>query len=1033
MFADLANSTVLSGRLDPEDLRATLLSYYSACATAVERHGGLVGKWLGDGMLAYFSFPSAHDDDAQRAVRAGLEIVAWADRQAPVDGVPIVVRVGLHTGLCVVGEMGSGERVEHSDVVGETPSIASRVQSSAPPNGVAMSETTARLVRGFFVAEDLGMHDLKGVARPMRLWRVHAETGAHTRVDAADRLASMVGRGEETELLLDLWARAARGHGRAVLVSGEPGIGKSRLARALHDEIPAQHLRVVLHASQLHQGSALFPLVEHLRRQLDAGTGSPQERMDALVAEAGLDRGTALPLLSGLVGVALPADVEPLELTPLEHKERTFAVVLEWLRAAAARLPVLLIVEDLHWLDPSTLELLGRLLEQLGGQAMFVVLTARPEFEPTWPPQAVLSTVPLGRLSRLDSLACMRELAGGRDLPAVVAEEILVRTDGVPLFLEELTKTVLESDLVRDVDGRLVLDGALPRLAIPDTLHDSLMARLDRLGPAKDLAQLGATIGREFSFALISAVSVLEPDALDGQLDLLVASGLVNRRGIDPDAPYVFKHALIQDAAYESLLRSTRQQLHARVADALKADFPDLVRLQPEVLAQHLEQAGRPSDAIGSWQAAYHNAMDRSASMEALGYLERIEALIALFDDPNERAYLELGVRLWEAVANMPFRGYATDAVGRPAARAAELAAQVGNADLQRLSLLVLYAHYHVRGEHTTALDIGQRHDEMCVATGDDAAVLSSDSAVTGTYTFMGRNDRALQHIERGRRIYDELVAAGRRPSPGVNDPGVVVRCYQAQVLWRTGWPDRAVAVAQEALAIAHEINHPYSIGWGNCFAGEVHELRGDWKLSEHFAMANVELEKHDPFPLWTALGWAQASFARLMQGGPPELADTMAEHIRRYNDTNSYLGCTYLWGLQALAYLATARYDDGFAIIDVAEKRVAEWGERYTAAELPRIRGELILASEPDRIDDAKACFEDALALARDAELHSFELRAATSLAQALIRQEAPGPARAVLVPVLGWFTEGFDSGDLRGAREVVDLLDRPSGVAAR
>jgi len=1026
MFADLADSTVLAGRLDPEDLREVVRSYYDACAAAVESQGGLVGKWLGDGMLAFFGFPVAHEDDAQRAIRAGLEITEWARTQPAVGELAIVVRVGIHSGLCVIGEMGSGERVEPTDVVGETPSVAARVQGAARSNGVVVSAVTWRLAHGYFVAEPMGSHELKGVAEPVELLQVTAESGARSRLDVAGHLAPLVGRVEETAFLLDRWERAAAGQGQVVLISGEPGIGKSRLARAVHHRLLTEHLRMELRGSELHRNSALFPVVEYLQRQLQAEAGTPAEQLEALVAEAGMDPTTTVPLFAGLLGVALPAGTAPLEGTPQQHKLRLHAAVLEWLRAASRRRPLLLIVEDLHWIDPSTVELLGDIITAVVDERVLVVLTARDEFHHPWPDSPWLSRIALDRLDRGDSEEHIRHLANGKHLPQLVLEEILARTDGVPLFVEELTAVILESGLLEERDGQLVLAGGpLTHLAIPDTLQDSLMARLDRLGEAKDVAQLGATIGREFAQAILGAVSGLPDEVLERRLDILVDSGLLHRRGSQADPAYVFKHALIRDAAYHSLLKSTRQHLHRQVADALTAGFPDIVRQQPEVVAYHLQEAGQAADAIRLWQAAYHKAMERSASVEALGYLEKIEGLIDHFTDPDERAFLELGMRLWEAAANMMFRGYATDAVGRPAARAAELATKVGNDELQRLSLMILYAHYHVRAEHATALEIGLRHDAMCVATGDPATILMSDMTVTGTYTYMGRNDLALKHTTRGRKLYDDLVAAGKRPRAGVNDAGVVVRCYEAQVLWRTGWPDKAIAAAQEALTIASDLQHPYSIGWANCFLGGIHVLRGDWSLGEKYGMANVKLESKDPFPVWTALGWVDACFARLMQGGPPDLAETMAEHLQAYNDTNAYLGCTHLWGLLARAYLAVGRYDDGLAAIARAEERERAWGERYSAPELPRVRGEIVLAAWPDRIDDAKACFEAALTMAHQQGLNGYALRAATNLARTLALMGDDASAIDVLAPVLRGFTEGFDTADLQSAQQLLRTLD--------
>ncbi len=686
MFADLADSTALSGRLDPEDYRDAVRKYHAACAQAIERFGGYVGKWLGDGVLAYFGYPASHEDDAQRAIRAGLEIVAWARGQAGAGGQPVTVRVGLHTGLTVIGEMGSGERVERADVAGEAPNIAARVQSVAPLNTVVMSAATDRLAHGYFLMESMGEQQLKGVTRPIEVFRVIGESGAASRLDVAERLTPFVGRAQETALLLDRWQKSERGEMQVVVLSGEAGIGKSRLARALHEQLPDGHLLIPLQCSQSHQNSALYPLIEHFQRILNRGGATTQRpddealavRLAAMLDDVHVDTETTLPLFAALLGLPLPEGYGPLDLTPEQQKQKTLEAALVWVDAEARRRPVLVECEDLHWVDPTTLDLIGMLVERESAGNVLVLLSCRPEFAMPWPPQSHVAVLQLARLSRDDAHEVITRVAGGRALPAEIAAEIVDRTDGVPLFVEELTKMVLESGLLREEAGRLVLDGPLPALAIPDTLQDSLMARLDRLGPAKDIAQLGAAIGREFSGELIAAVAPLSPEALATSLDALIASGLAYKRGFATGARYVFKHALVQDAAYQSLLKSTRGRYHQRIAETLVARFPEVAATQPEVVAHHYTEAGLPEQAVGYWQAAGERALARSAHQEAIAQLRRCLQVTALLADEDQRDRRELPVQIALGSAFLAIEGYVSTQSVVAYARARELCYKLG-------------------------------------------------------------------------------------------------------------------------------------------------------------------------------------------------------------------------------------------------------------------------------------------------------------------------------------------------------------------
>ena len=633
LFCDLVDSTALAGQLDPEDLREVIRAYQAACATVIEPLEGHIAQYLGDGLLVYFGYPQAHEDDAQRAVQAGLGMVAAVQalntQLAQRHGVRIAVRIGIHTGVVVVGEMGGGSRQEQL-ALGDTPNLAARLQGLAAPDTVVLSAATFRLVQGYFTYQDLGAHTLRGVSASVQVYRILGESGVQSRLEAVvpSRLTPLVGREEEVALLQQRWEQARAGQGQVVLLSGEAGIGKSRLVQVLKDHVAHEpHARIEWRGSSYHQQSALYPVIAHLHRLLQwREDETPQEKLHTLettLAASGLALPEAVPLLAALLSLPLPAHYPALTLTPQRQRQKTLETLLTWLSAEARRQPVLVIVEDLHWIDPSTLELLSLLIDQVASARLCLVLTARPEFRSPWTMVAHLTALTLRRFAPAQVTRLASHVAGDKTLPPAVLEEVVRKTDGVPLFVEELTKVVLESGLLQEQEDRYGLAGPLPPLAIPATLHDALMARLDRLAAAKLVAQLGAVIGRTFAYDLVQAVAPLDAATLQGALAQLVEAELVAQRGMPPQAVYTFKHALIQDAAYQSLLRSTRQQYHHRIAQVLEERFPETSEEQPELLAHHYTQAGLHEPAVEYWYKAGQRAVERSAHREAISHLHK--------------------------------------------------------------------------------------------------------------------------------------------------------------------------------------------------------------------------------------------------------------------------------------------------------------------------------------------------------------------------------------------------------------------------
>ena len=681
MFCDLQGSTALSQQLDPEELRDVIRGYQEVCAGAVGRFEGHIAKYLGDGLLVYFGYPQAHEDDPQRAVRAGLAIL---QDMGPLNArlksdkdLELTVRIGIHTGLVVAGEMGGGDTLEELAIVGETPNIAARIEGAAEPDGIAISDVTASLVQGFFLCESMGPHDLKGISEPVELFRVLEESGAQTRFDVAvsTHLTPLVGREQEVGLLLDRWEQVEEGLGQVVLVSGEAGIGKSRLLQGLIDGLAGRpHVFQQHRCSPYHQNSALFPVIESYERWLGfQREDSQEERIQAIetaLEERSLLTPEALSLWAGMLSVPLDESHPSLDLSPQRQRQKTMELMTQLKVATANEQPVLAVFEDLHWADPTTLEFLGLLVEQVATSKVMAILTFRPEFTPPWGSRSHVTQINLNRLPQRLATDLIALVTGGKELPEEVIDQIASKSDEVPLFVEELTQMVIESGLLREMDGRYELTGPLTDLAIPSTLQDSLTARLDRLGEVKEVVQLASVLGREFIYQLIQAVSQQDDAPLSDHLRQLVAGEFLYQQGVLPEASYIFKHALIQDAAYNSLLISRRQQYHQLVAQVYEESFPETVESQPELLAHHYTEAGLNQQAVPYWQQAGQIAVRRSANVEAVNHFTKGLELLEALPDTQERDSQEAELQTFLGQCLIQVRGFGSAEVRQAFSRA---------------------------------------------------------------------------------------------------------------------------------------------------------------------------------------------------------------------------------------------------------------------------------------------------------------------------------------------------------------------------
>ena len=1026
MFCDLVGSTALSARLDPEDIREVIGAYHRCCAAVIERAGGFVAKYMGDGVLAYFGYPRADEHDAERAVRAGLALIDAIGR-LEVGSATLQTRVGIATGQVVVGDLiGEGPAQEHA-VVGETPNLAARLQTLAEPDAVVTAAGTRRLIGDLFECRDLGAVEVKGIAAPVPAWQVLRASGVASRFEAlrGPALTPLIGRDEEIDLLLRRWVRAKAGDGQIVLISGEAGLGKSRLAAALAERLRAEpHLRLRYFCSPYHQDSALFPFIDQLGRASgfarDDILAARLEKLKALLALAAPpDEDVAL--LADLL--SLPASARhPLpNLSPQRKKERTLAALLRQLEGLARRQPVLMIFEDAHWIDPTSHELLDLTVERVRSLPAALIVTFRPEFQPPWTGQPQVTTLALNRLDRRDRTVLVEEIAGGKPLPDEVVVQIADRTDGVPLFVEELTKSVLESGLLREESDRYVLDRALPPFAIPTTLHDSLMARLDRLAQVRLVVQIGASIGREFTYALLRTVSRLPEAELQAALGRLVAAELVFQRGAPPEAVYSFKHALVQDAAHGSLLRGARQQLHAQIAEALEIHSPEITDNQPELLAQHYAEAGLVEKSVAYWGKAGRRSAARSAMAEAAAQLQKGLDQLALLPDSPERRGRELELRSALGATLILVKGFGAAETGQAHARARELWEQLGSPS-EFLGIPHGQSLFHLfRGDLDRAQSIAEDMLRLGHRRNDTAGVVLGHLSCARSLLYRGKFGQAKSHLEAGLALHDPTAHRSLIDQTGVH-PEVYFEGYLAIVLFCLGYLDQAFARSNAAIAESRRLAHPPSLAAGLACGTVLLMLDGNEAALNERAEQLVAVTTEQGFPSWVAAGTAIRGCAKVKNGDVTEGMSLLRSGLAAQRATGAELLVPLYMSHLAGACEVAGRIGEGLAQLDDALQIVERTGERWFAAELNRHKGRLLLTQ--GHSEAAGNFYREASSIAGEQEAKLWELRAAVSLARLWRDQGKPAEARDLLAPIYGWFTEGFDTADLKDAKALLDHL---------
>ncbi len=1026
MFCDLVGSTALSAHLDPEDMQEVIAEYRKCADAMVARFEGFIAKYMGDGVLVYFGWPRAHEDEAERAVRAGLAIVNALAGLETRAREPLAARVGIATGLVMVGEQIGAGVAQEQTVVGDTPNLAARLQALAAPGTVVISQATRRLVGGLFELADLGSLHLKGFTEPVTAWQVIGEGRAAGRFEAlhGERLTPLVGREHELGILLERWAWSKDGDGHVVLLSGEPGVGKSRVVRKLRECLADDpHLPLSYYCSPYHTNSALHPVIGLLKQIAGLDHDEPPEaqliKLEAVFGQASDRLDDVMPLLADLLGVPTAERYPTLTVAPEVQKRRALQALVDHLVGLAEQQPVLALFEDVHWVDPSTLEFLGLVIERVQRLPVLILITFRPEFQPPWAGQAHLTTLSMNRLGRRQGAELIAQITGDKPLPVEIVEQIVARTDGVPLFVEELTKTVLESGLLVDAGDHYELNGPLPPLAIPTTLHDSLMARLDRLAQVKEVAQIGAVIGREFSRELLAAVATTSTSQLDHALQQLVRSELVFRRGIGPEAVYSFKHALVQDAAYQSLLRSKRQHLHARIAQLLEERFTE-----PEVLARHLTDAGLAAKAIPYWQRAGELAAGRSANIEAIAHLRKGLELVASLPDGPERTEEELALRLAIGGPLIAAQGYAVAEVERNYSRAATLCEQLGRSNELFPVLRGMWNYYLLRGELERAYDLAERLVVLAEEQGTPLPRALARRARGTTLLVLGRFADAMGELSEGIAI-DDAVASLEDPSHLLlytERAAIVCRLYSAWALWFLGFSDQALRSIEVGLTLAQRLGHTNSAAFGLNFAAVLHLFRREFDPARQRAEATIELSREHPLPQWLAEATMCRGAALVGLGQQAEGIAHLCTGLVGWNGTGCHLFDTQWLGFIAEAHLRAGQFDDALTALDRATDAAAATGECHYQAELSRLRG----VAMAELGDDAKAtlCFHHAVEIARRQQAKSLELRAAISLARFWSGKGRCDEARELLAPVYEWFTEGFDTPDLGEAKALLCQL---------
>jgi class 3 adenylate cyclase/predicted ATPase len=1019
LFCDMVGSSALSTRLDPEVQREVVGNFQACCAAEISRFDGMVAQYLGDGVLAYFGYPTAHEDDAERAVRAGLGLIDAIANLAPAPGVRLQTRVGIATGLVVVGDLVREGVTQQNAAIGVTTNLAARLQAMAEPDCVLIAPDTYHLLGGLFEYRDLGLQKLKGFDEPARVRQVVRASGVENRFEAhhSKRLSPLLGRDEELDLLLRRWEHANSGAGRFILITGEAGIGKSSITYALQQHVEPGRHTLLYHCSPYHLNSPFHSIINQIARAAAIHpSDTADSKLDKLHSLLGSAPAEDIALFAALLSCPGGTRYPLPTLTPELLRERTVAAVLAHLSRLASERPVLAIFEDLHWADPTTLELLALAISQIRTERVLLLATARPEFTPPWPSHRHTSTINLTRLDRTEAEALVAGVAGAKPLPPAVLQQIVARADGIPLFIEELTKNALESNLLHEAGDSQA--GPLPGMLIPSTLHASLLARLDRLHGAKEVAQIGAVIGREFTYGAIAAAAGLPKSELGRALTQLVAAELIFQRGVAPHAVYQFKHALVQDAAYDTLLKSRREELHGKIARALEANATSSV--EPAILAHHYTQAGLPDPASAHWLAAGRASFSKFALAEAVRQLRLgLDQLTRLPPGP-EKDRRELHTQITLGNVFIQAKGLAAPDTEAAFERAYSLRTTL---DRSRELIPILFGILIVRligGRPLAALDVAQ--DMLLSTEGERQAELIAKTMAMDVHFWLGNFETADRYYSEALQIYDDdtdatLIKAYAFDMKSIN------LLYASHFQWMMGYPDRALATKKLLDSWTERLDTPFMYAFAYQWGATVFQYRGQLEDFRSQLEQAHSIATRVGFPTFVRQSELWLAWTRTVEGdlSPGNLAQIEA-HLAHLAATGIGATIPYARALYAEALASQGRTSQALTILQEIIVHDGSVGQACHAAEIHRIRASVLLNAGPERHRDAEMDLNQSLAIARRQKAKSWELRTATTYARWLRDQGRGVEARALLQPVYEWFTEGFDTRDLKAARALLE-----------
>ncbi len=1021
MFCDLVGSTQLSQKLDPEDLQELLEAYRSACSTAIRRYGGEVARYFGDGVMSFFGWPYAHEDDAVRAVHASLEIVSGVTK---ISGpVTLACRVGISSGPVLVGQTAGSTASWAMDAVGETPNIAARLQTLAAINTVLISESTRRLVLAVFDLEDLGLQELKGITQAIHVYRVLTAKSAGSRFEAAHSgsLTPLIGRSSELSLLLDRWKKVKEGDGQVILLSGIPGVGKSRLLHELKSHIQHEpHILLHYQCSPYHSQSAFFPVIEQIEKasQLTAREADADKIAKLRAYLPPLTNNSVEPvlLIANLLSVSTESHHELSELTAQQIKNRTISTLVDMLLAFSLQRPTLCIFEDAHWVDPSTLELLDLIISRIGHARVLLIVSCRPEFHPPWT-TANITMHSLTRLSQTEVRTLIGDLLKGRSIPEELVDQIIQKADGVPLFIEELTSSTLSApSQTQPTFGRTAQPASL---RVPETLSDALMERLDRVAPSRRVVQIAAVIGREFSYDLLAAASRLNDEDMVSVLSQLEQADIIHRVGISPSVRFAFKHVLLRDAIYDSLLRSKKQQVHSDISAILNKHYPELVENQPELLAYHYQESGNHQLAIRCWFESAQRARAHSANLEAIANFRKALQLLNALPETSERTKQEIDIQLALGIPLIAVQGYASTETREAFSRARTLCLQLGNIPEYFQALFGLWGHKWMSGKNDEALKMADEFLSRSRVLSDPVPLMVAYRAMGSTLLTIGQFQSSANHFEEAIRL---SLSKGKQPLYNLYmvEPQVASLLLLSWDLWFMGYPDQSLSRVSEALALAQEVGHPYTVAFAHYMTSVVHLLRGDAARALESAERSFEISEEQRFSLYVTL--SRISRGRAL-GDLGRLGEARAE-IEVGIDESRRSGVAYMLPMMeswlAEVHAKAGENETALSIIKGMLSNVGDVTGRAWEAELHRQKAQILLALNPSEVREAESCLKKSIEVAHGQSAKSLELRAATSLAELWRTQGRLDEARALLEPIYGWFHEGTETADLRLARDV-------------